>query len=313
VIPLLVFAGLLLTRYAAAERERYERDAAQISRQISLVLDGELTGLLSLLRGLAASAALAGGDFAGFHAEARRVVGTSDAVVLLRDLGSHQYLNTQAPFGAPLPPAVPIRPDNRTLLEQGSPLVGDVYRSPISGEPRVPVVLPVRQGDRTTHLLAVTVPTKRFQAVLRSAVPDGWIVGVGDRGGTYVTRSARHEDVSGQPGAPEYLAKAVGRSGTFTSASLRGSSSWPATTGPTSRAGLWAPTSPGPWSSGRSSSRSPSWGSSGRPPSGCRFFSRTGSAAASPARRRRWPPRRRRWAGATPSRPHPRPSGNSRW
>jgi PAS domain S-box-containing protein len=222
VIPLLVFAGLLLTRYAAAERERYERDAAQISRQISLVLDGELTGLLSLLRGLAASAALAGGDFAGFHAEARRVVGTSDAVVLLRDLGSHQYLNTQAPFGAPLPPAVPIRPDNRTLLEQGSPLVGDVYRSPISGEPRVPVVLPVRQGDRTTYLLAVTVPTKRFQAVLRSAVPDGWIVGVGDRGGTYVTRSARHEDVSGQPGAPEYLAKAVGRSGTFTSASLEG-------------------------------------------------------------------------------------------
>ena len=43
------------------------------------------------------------------------------------------------------------------------------------------------------------------------------VVGVGDRSGVYVTRSARHEEVSGKPGVAAYLSKAVGRSGSFTS------------------------------------------------------------------------------------------------
>ncbi|HEX2552534.1 MAG TPA: HWE histidine kinase domain-containing protein [Microvirga sp.] len=222
VIPLLVFAGLLLVRFATAERDRYARDAVQISRQVALVLDGELAGLLALLKGLASSSALAGGDFARFHEEAGRVVAGSDAVVLLRDLGPRQHLNTQTPFGQELPPAVPLQPEDRAVLESGQPLVGDVYRSPISGEPRVPVVLPVRQDGRSIHLLAVTVPTTRFHAALRQSVPEGWIVGVGDRRGTYVTRSARHEDVSGRPSVPEYVAKATGQAGTFTSRSLEG-------------------------------------------------------------------------------------------
>ena len=66
------------------------------------------------------------------------------------------------------------------------------------------------------------MPTSRFRDALQPAVPPGWTVGVGDRNGTYVTRSARHEDVTGKPGIPEYLEKAVGRSGTFMSASYEG-------------------------------------------------------------------------------------------
>jgi two-component sensor histidine kinase len=222
VIPLLAFAALLLTRYAAVERARYERDAAQIAQQVALVIDADLIRLVSLLKGLAASSALATGDLARFYDEAKRASGTGDEVVLLRELGPRQLLNTQVPFGSPLPPAIPISPGDRATLEQGRPLIGAVYRSPISDEPRIPVSIPVSGNGQVTYALAVTIPTSRVRDVLLPAVPPGWIVGIGDRTGTYVTRSARHEDVTGKPGVAEYLAKAVRRSGTFTSWNFEG-------------------------------------------------------------------------------------------
>ena len=54
------------------------------------------------------------------------------------------------------------------------------------------------------------------------AVPAGWTLGIGDRDGTYVARSQLHEEMTGRPGLPEYLAKVVGRSGTFTSSNFQG-------------------------------------------------------------------------------------------
>ena len=42
VVPLLAFTAFLLIRYAQMERARYEHDAAQIARQVALVVDSEL-------------------------------------------------------------------------------------------------------------------------------------------------------------------------------------------------------------------------------------------------------------------------------
>jgi len=67
VIPVLAFAAFLLTRYAVAERARFESDAVQIARQVALVVDGELEGLVALLKGLATSSALARNDLATFR------------------------------------------------------------------------------------------------------------------------------------------------------------------------------------------------------------------------------------------------------
>jgi two-component sensor histidine kinase/PAS domain-containing protein len=222
VVPLLAFGAFLLTRYAAAERARFEREAMQIARQVALVVDGELEGLVALLKGLATSSALVSGDLAQFHVEARRLVEGRDEVVVLRDLAARQFLNTQRPFGVELPPAVPLSPEERAAYAAGQPRVSDVYPSPLSGEPRIAVGIPIAGDGAAPYLLAITVPTWRMHAALAPAVPAGWIVGVGDRTGTFVTRSERHEDVSGKPGVSDYLAKAVGRAGTFTSVNFEG-------------------------------------------------------------------------------------------
>src|SRR5262249_13194556 len=101
-------------------------------------------------------------------------------------------------------------------------LVSNVYLSPLSGEPRIAVALPVPGEGSPTHVLAITVPTTRVRDALVPAVPVGWIATVADRNGTVVTRSALHEEVSGKPGRPDFLAQATGRAGTFSSTAFEG-------------------------------------------------------------------------------------------
>jgi two-component sensor histidine kinase len=221
-VPLLVFAAFLLTRYAALERQRFERDAVQIAHHVALLIDGELAGYVSMLQGLATSSALAGNDFGRFYEEAKRLVEGRDEIIVLRETGERQLLNTERPLGAPLPPAVPIGAADLATLASARKLVSPVYASPLSGEPRVAVAVPVVKSETPFYVLAITFPTIRIRDALVRAVPANWIVTVGDQRGTIVTRSVRHEDVSGKPGLPEYLSRAVGRSGTFTSKSFEG-------------------------------------------------------------------------------------------
>ena len=178
-------------------------------------------GLAALLRGLASSTTLLNGDLRQFHEESLRLVAREDKVVVLRELGSRQLSNTQRPYGADLPPAVPISDDDQAALRKGEPVISDVYASPISGEPRVAVAIGVTFNGQI-HVLAITVPTTRFRDVIPK-VPAGWVVGVGDpRSGKFVSRSQRHDEVSGKGADPNYFAKATGRSGSFKATNLDG-------------------------------------------------------------------------------------------
>ena len=151
-----------------------------------------------------------------------RLVKGTDRIILLRDLDRRQFLNTQLAYGANLPPAVPMSEADLAKLNTNLPLVSDVYASPVSAEYRIAVGLHVRGPKGENWLLAISVPTARIRDVMIPAVPEGWTLGIGDRDGTYVARSQLHEEMTGKPGLPEYLAKVVGRSGTFTSRNFQG-------------------------------------------------------------------------------------------
>lgn len=208
--------------FALSQQKTYRDQAVDLARQSAAVVDGELRDMLVRIDGLARSAAFEEGDLANVHAEARRLVAGTDQIILLRDLGQRQYLNTQVDFGRPIPPAIALPAETLAAFQAGQNRVSDVYFSPISSEPRIAVARPVTMRDGSTALLAISTPTSAIHRALVASVPEGWVVGVGDRSGAYVTRSARHEEVSGKPGVAEYLAKAVGGSGSFTSANQFG-------------------------------------------------------------------------------------------
>lgn len=222
VVPLLAFSGFMLSRHVAAERVRLANRATEVARHIALIIDGELGRLVALVTGLASSSALRSGNTRQFHEEAARLVAGTDQVIVLREFGPRQLVNTQVPLGSDLPSGVPIAEFDQLLLRKGSPAIIGVYASPVDGEPRVAIAIGVRGVDGETHALGITVPTAHLRDALPK-VPAGWIVEVGDpRSSTFVTRSLRHGDVSGKAADPAYFAKASARSGAFTGTNLEG-------------------------------------------------------------------------------------------
>lgn len=221
-VPVWLFAAFLLFQYSVTERHRFEREAQQVARQVSLVVEGELTNLLTVVRGLSKSGELEKGDLAGLHARAVRLVQGSDRVILLRDIAGRQLLNTNVPFGKEVPPAPPLTGAEADKVKAGVVVVSGVYPGPISGQFRVAVGLPVQGPGGEPWVLAITVPTTYLRDVMVPAVPAGWIAAIGDRDGSYVARSQLHEETTGKPGLPEYVEKVVGTSGTFTSPNFQG-------------------------------------------------------------------------------------------
>ena len=213
-VPVTAFTVFVLVRYALEEQKRYERDAEQIAGFVSQIVDKELSNLAALLKGASGSTALENGDLAAFHREALGLVSGTDNIIVLRDRGQRQLLNTSLAFGTPLPPAPPIAPDEQAILDAGHPLVSGVYPSPIDGELRVPVALPVTI-DGEALVLAITVPAQYLHDIISPAAPPGWVVTLGDARGIIVARSLDNETYAGQPALPAYLERASGSSGSF--------------------------------------------------------------------------------------------------
>jgi two-component sensor histidine kinase/PAS domain-containing protein len=221
VVPVWLFAAYLLVQYAFNERARYEREALQVARQVSLVVEGELNSLLTVLQGLAKSTALVEGDLAALHVEAGRLVQGTDRVILLRS-GDRQLINTQRPYGSELPSPPPLAEFEIAEFKAGRHVVSNAYASPMSGEVRIAVALPVRNPQGEMWFLGITVPTSRMRDVMAPAVPEGWITAIGDREGKFVARSQGHEAATGKPGLPAYIEKVVGSHGTFTAPNFQG-------------------------------------------------------------------------------------------
>ncbi|RWA84425.1 MAG: PAS domain S-box protein [Mesorhizobium sp.] len=216
VVPVWLFATYLLIQYAVHERSRFEQDAQQTARQASLIVEGELNNLQTIVDGLSKSTALATGDLQAFRTEALSRAQGSDRIILLRDFSRSQLLNTTAPQGASLPPVAPLSEWERRQLGAARFVVSNVFAGSDGKHYRVAISERVRIPARDDLLLSITIPTSRIRDVMMRAVPEGWTVGVGDRDGNYVARSTSHEEMSGKPGLPEYPEKIVGRSGTFT-------------------------------------------------------------------------------------------------
>jgi signal transduction histidine kinase len=211
VVPGIAFAGLLLARYAHSERARYELESVDVARAASTALDRYMNGLQTTLQTLSTSAFLAAGDLEAFHQQAERIKSFIGADIGLRRPDGQQLVNTRLPWGTALPPT-PLAVDAQ-VIATGKPLVSDLFI--IDNRPLVAIILPVKMGGELKYLLHISSETDRFHEVVASVVPDDWLIGVGDRKGTYVTRSENHSEFTGKPGVPAFLARTSAFEGTF--------------------------------------------------------------------------------------------------
>ena len=196
--PGLVFTAILLARYAATERARFEQDARENVRGIALSIDRDTAGLVSVLQTLATSPRLREGEFANFDRQARLVRDAIGLEITLRRLDGQQVVNTALSPGAPLPV---------TSLPFDGEIGAGAQRSMVSGyigggdpaKATYAIAVPVKLDEGVSYVLSFSVPLSRLDGILAREHVVGWVTGVSDRDGIVLVRVPELDGSVGRP------------------------------------------------------------------------------------------------------------------
>src|SRR5689334_8625863 len=156
-LPVVLFGAVVAHRLSQAERATAERRLVQSARDLASNVDREMSSAIRTLSALAASERLERGDLEGFHAQARRVAKTQPSWlrVSLQLPDGHQLVNTQYPWGAPLPPAAELASLRRAARTR-RPAVGDLARG-ADGTLTFRVRVPVLYSGELRYVLTAAI------------------------------------------------------------------------------------------------------------------------------------------------------------
>ncbi len=209
VLPMIVLGGLLAWSYAEAERARLEQDAIGIAHEILAATDREISDLIAITKVLSASRSLQRGDLDAFDAMARDVYQQIGINVVLRDLHSHQLVNTRLPRGAPLPTNVETESDE-VVMATKRPFVSNLFIGAVTRKPLFIVNVPVMRDGEIVYFLNLSLEPQRIrEVILQGRLPENWTASVADRRGFVVAHSSHQEEMLNQQLPPSIWRAAV--------------------------------------------------------------------------------------------------------
>ncbi|SSW72243.1 GGDEF domain-containing protein [Achromobacter agilis] len=207
--PALVVASVAVYESYVIQKERIFRDTIFLARNLTAILDRELTGVEAGLKMLASSPDLVAGNLVDFHERAREAARFQivDNYVLT-DRDGRQLINTRVPFGNPLPASgAPV--ELARVFQTRAPVLTGLFTGEASHSPTIVLGVPVMRSDEVVYSLNVGILPERIGNVLgRRTLPAGWIAAVLDGSGTIVARTRDTSKFVGQKAVPA-LARAV--------------------------------------------------------------------------------------------------------
>jgi PAS domain S-box-containing protein len=221
-LPLLALAVYFLEQAAHSHQARVEQQLLQTSQALVSGIDREIDKAIAILETLAASSALLRGDFASFHAQARRATHGSTAAILLINRSHQQLANTWVDYGVPLP----LTSDSETaarVFTTKQPQVSDLFYGAVSKRPAINVFAPVVMDGEVKYALIMTFDAGHFADLLQSqALEPQWITGITDKKGIVLARSQQHRDFVGKPLPAELFKKRQSERAAFRGVSIAG-------------------------------------------------------------------------------------------
>ena len=228
VLPLLLFAAVIVRQDLAERREIMDRGMQDTVRALSLAVDGEVKTSLAVLQTLAGSPFLDRGDLARFHEICVRTMrNRPQAYVVLFDTAGKALVNSSRSYGALLPnpltatrpagaderyPEVPLGGGDpvKNVLESGAPVVSDLFISLVTRGPRIGLDLPVVRAGELRYVLEMSIDAVEFTRVLEAQRPPAdSVLALVDRRGIAIARTLDAPGRVGKPLAPE-LARQIG-------------------------------------------------------------------------------------------------------
>jgi PAS domain S-box-containing protein len=205
-VPAFALSAILVWYNAETQRIEQERVLQDYVRTLSEVVDREVRVAIATLETLRYSAPLREGDIAAFEQVARRVHADNPhwRTILLTGRDGQQLMNLAARPGQTLPNIGRFAVIQEAL--RGRPAVSDLLLGQVSNAHLVAVHVPVLVDGSARYALGMSLPARHFQQLAVSfPVLQGVIVGLVDRQGIILARSANPEQVIGHPAAEMWM------------------------------------------------------------------------------------------------------------
>src|SRR5690349_13710944 len=135
-VPLLIFAGLMISILAKQESDTFQKGATERTRALLTAVDTALRSSITALEALAVLRSFDNDDLQSFREEAERVlVSQPDWFTINLTLPSgQQIMNLLRAPDAPLP-MTRERNSLEKVLRTGKPAVGDIIQGPVTQRP----------------------------------------------------------------------------------------------------------------------------------------------------------------------------------
>lgn len=214
-LPLLCLAAILTVNYVRAERRVVEAERADITNNVTDLIDREIESIRSILAGLSVSPDLASGNFEAFLRRAAPALKAAGIETLSKS------------------DAAGRRADGGTIMDEtsaaknlrGETVVSGFLMNPSTQRPVFEVTIPVGLDGRAGYALTATVGLERLNRIFAEArlKPD-WISAIADDKSQILARSRGAEEFRGRLARPEVLVAVNGSAveGAFDNVTLDG-------------------------------------------------------------------------------------------
>src|SRR3990167_8513502 len=208
-LPVLIFAGVMLVTFSAQQRSAVERGLVDTARALSLTVDRELAVSIRTLEQLATSEHLDSGELRKFYDQASRTlkIQPSWEAILLIDPFGQQVINLRVPFGTPLPETGASQL-NKDVIGTGQPAISNLFTGAIVKGPLIAIAVPVVRDGKVKYVLASsTSPAFLLKLLAQQNVPSDWLATIIDGNQVIIARTRDFEKFVGKPAGPRFAAK----------------------------------------------------------------------------------------------------------
>ena len=220
VLPFLVFGGLLVERATRTEQALIAERVRDAANGAAADINRQIQSLRTWALAIARSRLVAAGDVRALQEQVADLVRGLGLTVVLYDRHGQQLMNTDVPFGTPLPIAPEVVGE---MLKTQQLEISDLAPDPRTGEPSVSINVPVFREEALFYVLSLQI-TRAIAAVMTEqlAHPE-YVVGLVDRSGTIIHRTRDPQEVVGLSAPERFIANTAGMDrGAFISVSRKG-------------------------------------------------------------------------------------------
>jgi hypothetical protein len=210
IVPMILFAALVLDRYQLAARLGHELKARHAAVVLASDIDREFARLFATGQTLATSPSISGGDFLAFRQQALKVRDMAGVEVTLSRPGNPPLVDTRLPT-ATSPAGEQVDVGEESLRKKQTIVVG-VPSQGIQTTSSFAVMTPVLEPgtDEVAYTLALLAPIKRFQSFIDPTDTRDVTVSILDRRGAKLISTRGSKDIVARPGPSLDFEKSVG-------------------------------------------------------------------------------------------------------